>query len=153
LVHHVQQGDEGALARLVEIVDAAAELARGLMDPAEQAESSMIESYASDDRLVRETLPRTLKAMRMELTEGCCCPLERLLVKGAVATWLQLQYVEVLYAQNMRGLTIQQSEFHERRIDRAHRRHLSAVRTLAQIRKLGPAVQINLAEMQINATR
>jgi hypothetical protein len=30
------------------------------------------------------------------------------------------------------------------------RRHLSAVRTLAQIRKMGPAVQINIAEKQIN---
>lgn len=37
-------------------------------------------------------------------------------------------------------------------IDRAHRRHLSAVRTLAQIRKLGPAasLQINIAKKQIN---
>jgi hypothetical protein len=33
---------------------------------------------------------------------------------------------------------------------RARWRHLSAIRTLAQIRKLGPAMQINIAEKQIN---
>jgi len=34
--------------------------------------------------------------------------------------------------------------------DRAYRRLLSAIRALAQIRKLGPAVQINIGEKQIN---
>ena len=43
-----------------------------------------------------------------------------------------------------------QGERYQRRIDRAHKRHLSAVRALAQVRKMGPAVQINIAEKQIN---
>jgi hypothetical protein len=71
-------------------------------------------------------------------------------VERIAATWLQLHYFETLYAQNMDELTIAQSEFHQKRIDRAHQRHLSAVKTLAQIRKIGPAVQINIAEKQIN---
>jgi hypothetical protein len=73
-------------------------------------------------------------------------------VERIVATGLQLHYFETLYAQNMDEMTIPQDEFHQRRIDRAHRRHLSAVKTLAQIRKLGSAVQINIAEKQINTT-
>lgn len=45
-----------------------------------------------------------------------------------------------------------QSDYYQRRIDRAHNRHLSAVRTLAQVRKLlKPSVaQINIADKQIN---
>jgi hypothetical protein len=35
-------------------------------------------------------------------------------------------------------------------MDRAHNRHLSAVRALALVRKRGPAVQINIAEKQTN---
>ena len=42
------------------------------------------------------------------------------------------------------------SEFHQKRIDRAHKRHLSAIRTLAQISKMGPTLQINIAEKQVN---
>ena len=45
-----------------------------------------------------------------------------------------------------------QSEYHQRRLDRLHRRYLSSIRTLAQVRKLlNPAVtQINVAEQQVN---
>jgi hypothetical protein len=54
--------------------------------------------------------------------------------------------------QNLNNMTIPQSDHHQRRIDKAHRRYLSSVKALAQIRKLGPAVQINIAEKQINTT-
>ena len=48
-------------------------------------------------------------------------------------------------------MTFKQFEFHQRRIDAAHRRYLSALRTPAQIRKLAlPAVQVNIARNQVN---
>jgi hypothetical protein len=40
--------------------------------------------------------------------------------------------------------------YYQKRVYTAHRNHLSAIRTLAQIRKMGPAVHINIAEKQIN---
>jgi hypothetical protein len=51
-----------------------------------------------------------------------------------------------------KGTTIAQAEYYQRRIDKAHKRHLSAVKALAQLRKMGPAIQINVAEKQINTT-
>jgi hypothetical protein len=151
LIVRVRDGDEGAVPRLREILREAPELARRFVDPAIQTRRSMIETYAGGDSpVVRETLPHTLEALRVELGGGYPSPLERLLVERIAATWLQLHYFETLYAQNISNLTIVQSEFHQKRIDRAHRRHLSAVKTLAQIRKMGPAVQINIAEKQIN---
>ena len=47
-------------------------------------------------------------------------------------------------------MNMAQSEYHQRRLDKLHRRYLSAIKALAQIRKMGPAVQINIAEQQIN---
>ena len=47
-------------------------------------------------------------------------------------------------------MAIAQDNYFQKRLDQTHRRHLSAIRTLAQIRKLGPAVQINIADRQIN---
>jgi hypothetical protein len=69
-----------------------------------------------------------------------------------VATWLQIQLFEGLYASSsmFKGGTISQSNYYQKRLERTYRRHLSAIRTLAQIRKLGPVVQINVAEKQIN---
>ncbi len=47
-------------------------------------------------------------------------------------------------------MNIMQSEHHQRRPDKLHKRYLGAIKTLTQIRKMGPAVQINIADKQIN---
>ncbi len=49
------------------------------------------------------------------------------------------------------GLTLVQSDFHQRRIDRTHRRLMSTIKTLATVRRLAvPSVQINVARQQVN---
>ena len=54
--------------------------------------------------------------------------------------------------QNFGKRTVKQSEFFQRRQDRAHRRYLSAIRTLAQVRRLLlPPVQVNIGAQQVNA--
>jgi hypothetical protein len=147
-----QEGDAQALSRLMEILDELPELAKKVVDPAEQAELSMISNYAGDDPLLQEVLPRTLDSMKAELAGENPSPLERLLVERVAATWFLLLYLETLYAQHRGELTMAQDDYHQRCLDRAHRRHLSAIRTLAQVRKLlKPTVaQVNIAEKQIN---
>jgi hypothetical protein len=62
-----------------------------------------------------------------------------------------VQLFEGIYASSMfKSMTLAQADYYQRRMDKAHKRHLSAVRALAQIRKIGPAVQINIAEKQMN---
>jgi hypothetical protein len=151
LMVRAHDGDKGALPRLREIMDGAPSLARILLDPAKVAEWSAVGLYASkDDLLAQEAIPRVLQEMRSELEGETPTPLESLLVERVVATWLQLQCFETLYAQNATKMTMAWGEHHQRRIDKAHNRHLSAVRALAQVRKMGSAVQINIAEKQIN---
>jgi hypothetical protein len=157
LLMRAHEGDKAVLPALREALDMMPKLARKFVDPADQAERTMVQNYAGDDLLVKEAMPRTLKLMREELAGHDPSPLERLLVERVVASWFQLQYFEGLYSQNIRNLTIPQAEFHQKRIDRAHRRHLSAIRTLAQVRKMikpgTPQVaHINVAEKQINTT-
>ncbi len=72
------------------------------------------------------------------------------LAERVVATRLELQLFSGLYGANLGKLTLGQGDYHQKRLDRAHGRHLSAIRTLAQVRKLGPVVQINVAEKQVN---
>ena len=91
--------------------------------------------------------------MKAELAGEYPSPLERLLVERVAATWFLLLYLETLYAQHRGELTMAQDDYHQRCLDRAHRRHLSAIRTLAQVRKLlKPTVAqvINIGEKQIN---
>ena len=149
-VERAQDGDEEALFKVREILKEAPRLARIFVDLANIAQRSLVQRFSGDDPLVQEAIPPQLKAKREELAGPEPSPLEQLLAERIVACWLQLQYAEAIYAQNLGDMNMMQSEYHQRRLDRLHRRYLSSIKTLAQIRKLGPAVQINIAEKQIN---
>ena len=112
----------------------------------------LIQQMAGEQNLVRqETMARQCAALTQELTGPTPSPLERLLVEGVVLCWLHLHYAEGLRLQ-MKEVTFQQEEFHQRRISKMHARYLSAIRTLAQVRRLGvPAIQVNVGQQQVIA--
>jgi hypothetical protein len=72
----------------------------------------------------------------------------------AATYWFAFRLHEAQYAGNVKsedGMSLAQSEHAQRRIDRAHRRFLSTVKTLAVVRGLAlPALQINVARQQVN---
>ncbi len=152
-VKGAKEGDEEALATVRRVLKEAPSLGRAVRDLSAQAERSIIEKITPDDPLTQEALPPQLDAMRSELAGPEPSALERLLSERIVACWLQLQYTETLYAQNQGKMSLAQLEFYQRSLDRFHRRYLSSIKSLAQIRKMGPAVQINIAEQQINQAR
>jgi hypothetical protein len=151
LIDRAQAGDDSALPLLRQVLDEFPRVAR-FIDLARNLEGSLIKNLSGDDMFAQEAIPRNLKAMKREIAGENPSPLERLLAERITVCWLELQFFEAIYAQNMGELTITQSDYHQRRIDKAHRRYLSSIKALAQIRKLGPAVQINIAEKQINQT-
>jgi hypothetical protein len=53
-----------------------------------------------------------------------------------VARWLNVYYIDALYAERLNNVTAQQGEYFQRRQEGAHRLYLSAIRTLAQVRRL-----------------
>ena len=148
LTEKAQDGDEEAALDIREILDASPDLAwRFINGPAKVAESTMInEIIREGDLASKELLKHQLESMRIEVAGENPSPLERLLAERVVATWFQVQLFEGLFASGMKSGTLKQDDHRQKRLDRAHQRHLSAVRTLAQVRKLGPAVQINIAE-------
>ena len=151
-VVQAQDGDEKALSKVRQILKEEPRMARIFVDLAAEAERSLIKTVSGDDPLVQIALPPQLETMRKELAGPEASPLEKLLAERIVACWLQLQYADAIYAQNLGEMNMVQSEYHQRRLDRLHRRYLSSIKSLVQIRKLGSAVQINIAEKQINTT-
>ena len=152
LMDKAQKGDEEAALDIRKVLDGTPDLAwlfiKGL---GKMAESALIgEITNNEDRATKELLKHQLESMRIEVAGQNPSPLERLLAERVVATWLEVQLFSGLYAMGMKGETLSQGEYRQKRLDRAHSRHLSAVKALAQIRKMGPAVQINIAEKQIN---
>ena len=151
LMRRADAGDPKALASLRTVLDSpdGRTVWETAGDLAVQAEASLVRAVAGKNAIVKESTERRLAEFKRELTGPNPTPLERLLVARIAACWLHLGYVETIYVQNMASLTIQQADFHQRRIDHAHRRYLSAIKALAQIRRLlVPMVQVNVGERQ-----
>jgi hypothetical protein len=92
--------------------------------------------------------------MRTELSGPNPTPVERLLVERIVTCWLQLQDADLCFTQAT-DLSLRQGDYHQRRIDRAHNRFLTAVKALATVRRLAVPVligQVNIASRQVNKT-
>ena len=158
LVKRAEQGEQTALAGIREMFDREPSLCNALGDLARLAEESLITVItvaSGDNPLTKESLQYKLRGLKEELAGPSPTPVERMLVERVTACWLQLYYFETLYAQGLDGgVTQQWSEYHQRRIDRAQRRYLSAIKALVQVRRLlGPMVQLNIAEKQINVAR
>jgi hypothetical protein len=154
LTGKAQDGDEEAALDIRNILDENPDLAwRFIKGPGKMAEEALIDEFTRDKDLAsKELLKHQLKSMRVEVAGENPSPLERLLAERVVATWLQVQFFDSLYAFGMKNEVMSQGDYRQKRLDRAHRRHLSAIRTLAQVRKMGSTVQINIAEKQINTS-
>lgn len=55
----------------------------------------------------------------------------------------------MIYAANG-SMTLGLAQHYQKCIDRAHRRYLSALKALAEVRKLNVTVQLNIARKQVN---
>jgi hypothetical protein len=95
-----------------------------------------------------------LIAIAADLAGPSPSPTETVLADTAATCCFAFRLHEAQYAGSVKseaGMTLAQSEHAQRRIDRAHRRLLSTVKTLATVRRLAiPALQINLARQQVN---
>jgi hypothetical protein len=106
-------------------------------------------ALAGTDEIFRESLTKKLATLKEEL--GGMTPLERLLGERVAACWLNVYYIDALYAERLNYVTAEQGEYFQRRQERAQRLYLSAIRTLAQVRRLlVPVVQVNIGAQQVN---
>lgn len=115
-----------------------------------QAEISFVSAAAGTNLAFREGLTRKLELLRADLAGPNPTPIERLLVERVVACWLQVQDADIRYAQ-AKDLSVKWYEYYQRRMNHSHKRYLSALKTLALVRKLAvPVLQVNIAKKQIN---
>jgi hypothetical protein len=155
VIERACRGDESCLPELGALL-ADGERGRRLMEmvgsPAVWLRQTIAKQAGGKNLLVREGLQRKMAEVPAELQGPDPTPMERLLAERAALCWFLVNWHERTY-ENTGGMTLAQAAFHQRKIDRAHARFLSAVRTLAQVRKLAlPALQINVARNQVNVT-
>ncbi len=152
LVGRSEQGDKEALARLQELLRSGdnADWARLYQDtmgnPAAWLKTTLANMVGTEVQLgLRDAAAEKMDALAKELAGPRPTPIERLLAERAAHCWFQVNVHEISYLQAKDStLTINQADFQLRRIESAHRRFLSALATLARVRKLAlPALQVN----------
>jgi hypothetical protein len=147
-----QNGDDStlpAIRKLLLRVPTAVDFFGGNL--ARKAEESLLNAAAGKDLAYKEAVTRKLELLRAELSGENPTAIERLLVERVVACWLQVQDADIRYAQAPNDLPITWKEFYLRRMDKANKRYLSAIKTLATVRKLAiPVLQVNIAKKQVN---
>jgi hypothetical protein len=115
-------------------------------DLSKTLERTVVTSAAGKNLAFREALLRQLQVLREDLAGSKVSPLEKLLVDRIVCCWLLLYYAETCYHQ-AKDMTITQGEYHQRRIDRLHRRFLVGIKTLAVVRRLAlPVLHVKTSE-------
>jgi hypothetical protein len=113
------------------------------------AEREWIKAVSGDDVLMIKCRERLMDEQRRELAGENPSPLEALLAQRVVLCDFQVQYLERIAILNRESIS--HSLYCDKRLDSAHKRHLSAIKALAQVRRLQlPTVQVNIGEKQVN---
>jgi hypothetical protein len=149
ILERAQKGDESTLPVLHEMLKAPRWL-EACGNLAKHAENALTRKFAGKDLAVTEGLRQKLEVMRSELAGPNPSLLERLLAERIAACWLHVYQLEAVYASRD-SLPLDVAMHYQKCIDRAHKRYLSAIKTLATVRKLAlPVLQVNIAHKQVN---
>jgi hypothetical protein len=149
LLNRAQNGDEKTLPALIEILKNP-HMTEMFGNLAAQAQDRLVGKYAGQNLGIKEGLRNKLESLRAEIAGPSPSTLERLLAERIAACWLHLYYLENIYA-GKDNMALELGTYYQKSIDRAHKRYLSAIKTLATVRKLAlPVLQVNIAKKQVN---
>jgi len=144
MLERARQGDRSVLPAIREALESP-DLTEALGNFARRVQAALVESAAGGNLAMSEAMNKKLDGMRAELSRPDPTPVERQLVERVVVCWLVVHEAE-LRAALAAKVAPEQGPYWEKRIDRAHKRHLSAIKMLATVRKLAlPAVRVNVA--------
>jgi hypothetical protein len=134
-----QEGDESMLPLVRRLIQEPGVVDRLGGDLGRSVERELVQRTVGNNLLLREALLCKLESLRSEHAGPDATLPERLLADRVVLSWLALHEAEINNERTV-WLTIAQADFHRRRIDSLHRRFLSAVKTLATVRRLAVPV-------------
>jgi hypothetical protein len=155
LLQRASKGDENsrqAIRASFADGDRGRQLSESFGSSAEWLKRTIVRRAAGENVVAQEAIVRAIESVRSELAGPDPTPMERLLAERAALCWWLVNWYENS-VQDCDRMTIAQANYHQAKIGRAHSRFLSAVKTLAQVRKLAlPALQLNIARNQVNVS-
>jgi hypothetical protein len=150
-VERASEGDESALPVIRRSLDEKSEGWWAASDLAQMTIRTQVKQICEDNLYAKEILERQVERLEAELSGPDSSPLERLLVERIGACWLHVNYAEIKNAEQMKGATsFKASEYYQKRVDRAQRRYLAAIKALAQVRRLQSGIPHSQTNLQVN---
>jgi hypothetical protein len=135
LLERARQGDATILPALRKFLDETPALWRDYGDLAAQVRALWVQLASGQNLLLAESLTRQLAALMTEVAGASPSPTERLLAERVAICWLQVSYYDGLLTQTKECPPAQVRLLRQQQ-DAAHRRYLSAIKTLDTVRKL-----------------
>lgn len=134
LVKKANEGHPKSQAKLRKILDQCPQIWQEAGDLGLHAEKTLIHLISKGEWLMTESLKRKLADLRAQLAGPSPSPLEELAVQRVIACWAQLYFIETecLQAEG----DVRERTYWLKRQDQAHRRYVSAVKSLTTIREL-----------------
>jgi len=145
ILDRVEAGDRDALPELREMLREAPGAVEEFGNMSNATRKALLKKSSGGDLARREAQTLFLQDLVAEVDGPNPSALEKLLSEQVGLCWLHLRLMETVYAQ-LKDHTPSWGNYVQRCIDKAQRRYLQTIKTLAQIRKLGlPALQVNIA--------
>ena len=138
LLERANQGDATALPEVKKAFDEYPELAAQCGDLVKLAEQALLILAAGRSLAAREAVARQVAQLRQRLTAAATSELEKLLVDRITISWIEVYHGDLQLAGHLleQPGTAPAAEAAQKRLDRAHHRFLTAVKTLASVQKL-----------------
>ena len=108
-----------------------------------RSEQRLISRLSGSQLAMKESLAQKLEQLRESLSGSNPSPVDRMLVERVVTCWLHVQFADLQLIERD-DVTLKLGEYLQRQQDRAHRRFLSAVRTLTTVRRLASPIQVDV---------
>lgn len=138
LVAEAKRGNPEVLPQIRQLLQEHPQLGQHFGDLAGQVEAKWIGLLAGEDAGVRESLTRRVTELRLELQDRDASPLERLLGERILTSWLMARFFDSAVLLATENIPTTQTRFMHQQLDRAQKRHIEAVKALAEVRKLLP---------------
>lgn len=136
LVEQANAGDAAALKQLKQLLDENPAVWQRVGDLALHAERVLIDVITGGEKLMSESLKRSLQDLKAQLAGPDPSPLERLTVERITSCWLALQHVETMLIKTTPGS--HEAAFLLKRQAQADRAYQAALKSLTTVRQLLP---------------
>jgi hypothetical protein len=134
LLERAEKGDATVLPQLRRLLEESPALRRGYGDLASQARAAWVKLAAGSNGLMAECVEQKAAELRREVAGDSPSPLEQLLADRVVVCWLQTSFYDGVIAQTSESSSARLGEL-QKQHQNAHRRFLTAIKTLARVRK------------------